>query len=63
MQIPILLGRSFDDRDRPGAPGGVVWMVLREVLVLAAIGLAIGAPTSARRLKTCRSFPFRSETE
>src|SRR5207237_1063635 len=27
-------------------PGGVIWMVLREVLVLGALGLAIGLPVA-----------------
>jgi ABC-type antimicrobial peptide transport system permease subunit len=27
-------------------PGKVVWMVMREVLVLLAIGLAVGVPTA-----------------
>ena len=38
--------------------GAVIWMVLREVCVLAAVGLAIGVPTAlgfvaARRSRSC----------
>jgi predicted permease len=36
----------------------VVWMVLREVLVLAAVGLAIGIPTAVGASKLVASFLF-----
>ena len=38
--------------------GGVVWMVLREVLVLAAVGLAISVPTALGASKLVESFLF-----
>jgi macrolide transport system ATP-binding/permease protein len=42
-----------------GAPrGAVVWMVLREVFVLAAIGLAIGVPAALGTSRFVESFLF-----
>jgi macrolide transport system ATP-binding/permease protein len=42
-----------------GAPrGAVVWMVLREVLMLAAAGLAIGVPTALGTSQLIKSFLF-----
>ncbi len=38
--------------------GAVVWMVLREVFMLAAVGLAIGAPTALGASKFVESFLF-----
>ena len=38
--------------------GRVVWMVLREVLVLAAVGLAISVPTALVASKLVESFLF-----
>jgi predicted lysophospholipase L1 biosynthesis ABC-type transport system permease subunit len=38
--------------------GRVVWMVLREVLVIAAVGLAIGVPTAFATSKFVESFLF-----
>ncbi len=38
--------------------GAVVWMVLREVLMLAAIGLAMGVPTALGTSKFVESFLF-----
>jgi predicted permease len=38
--------------------GAVVWMVLREVLILAAVGLAIGVPTALGTSKFVESFLF-----
>ena len=38
--------------------GAVVWMVLREVCVLAAIGLAIGVPTALGTSRLIESFLF-----
>jgi macrolide transport system ATP-binding/permease protein len=39
-------------------PGGVIWMVLREVLVLGALGLAIGLPLAFVTSKLVASFLF-----
>ena len=39
-------------------PGRVVWMVLREVFVLAAVGLAISVPTALLASKVVESFLF-----
>jgi predicted permease len=39
-------------------PGRVVWMVLREVFVLAAVGLAISVPTALVASKVVESFLF-----
>jgi ABC-type lipoprotein release transport system permease subunit len=39
-------------------PGQVVWMVLREVFVLAAVGLAISAPAALAASKVVESFLF-----
>ena len=36
----------------------VVWMVLREVILLAAAGLAIGVPAALTASKLVRSFLF-----
>jgi len=42
-----------------GAPRGtVVWMVLRQVLVLATLGLAIGVPTALGISRFVESFLF-----
>ena len=42
-----------------GAPrGAVVWMVLREVFVLAAVGFAMGVPTALGASKLVESFLF-----
>jgi predicted permease len=41
--------------------GGVVWMVLREVLVLAAAGLAISLPAALGTSKLVKSFLFGVE--
>jgi ABC-type antimicrobial peptide transport system permease subunit len=38
--------------------GAVVWMVLREVLILAAMGLAIGLPISLGTSKFVESLLF-----
>jgi predicted permease len=38
--------------------GNVVWMVLREVLIMAAVGLAIGLPTALGTSKFVASFLF-----
>jgi macrolide transport system ATP-binding/permease protein len=38
--------------------GAVVWMVLRDVFVLAAAGLAIGVPTALGASKLVESFLF-----
>jgi predicted permease len=38
--------------------GAVVWMVLREVLVLAAVGLAIGVPSALGASRFVESFLF-----
>ena len=38
--------------------GAVVWMVLREVFVLAAVGLAISVPASLGTSKFVESFLF-----
>ena len=38
--------------------GGVTWMVLREVLVLAAVGLAIGMPAAFAASRLVESFLF-----
>ena len=38
--------------------GGVVWMVLREVCVLAAVGLAIGVPAALGASKLVETFLF-----
>jgi ABC-type antimicrobial peptide transport system permease subunit len=38
--------------------GGVVWMVLREVCVLAVVGLAISVPTALVASKLVRSFLY-----
>jgi macrolide transport system ATP-binding/permease protein len=39
-------------------PGRVLWMVLREVVLLAAVGLAIGVPTALAASKLVESFLF-----
>ncbi len=38
--------------------GSVVWMVLREVLILAAVGLAISVPAAFATSKLVESFLF-----
>jgi macrolide transport system ATP-binding/permease protein len=38
--------------------GRVVWMVLREVVLLAAVGLAISVPTALAASKLVASFLF-----
>ncbi len=45
-----------------GAPRGrVVWMVLREALLIAAAGLAISVPTALSAAKLVKSFLFETE--
>jgi macrolide transport system ATP-binding/permease protein len=39
--------------------GSVVWMVLRQVCVLAAVGLAIAVPTALATSRLVESFLFR----
>jgi ABC-type antimicrobial peptide transport system permease subunit len=39
----------------------VIWMVLREVCVLAALGLAIGVPTALGTSRLIESFLFGTE--
>src|SRR4029453_5078728 len=41
--------------------GAVIWMVLREVCVLAAIGLAIGVPTAFGTSRLIESFLFEMQ--
>jgi ABC-type antimicrobial peptide transport system permease subunit len=41
--------------------GTVIWMVLREVCVLAAVGLAIGVPTALSTSKLIESFLFATK--
>ena len=43
--------------------GAVIWMVLREVCVLAAVGLAIGVPTALAHVAADRVVPVRDEAE
>ena len=38
--------------------GAVIWMILREVCVLAAIGLTIGVPTALAASRLTQSFLF-----
>jgi macrolide transport system ATP-binding/permease protein len=46
-------------RMAPGArPGIVIWMVLREVCVLAALGLSISVPISLGTSRLVESFLF-----
>lgn len=45
-----------------GARGGaVIWMVLRRVLLLAAVGLAIGVPAALISFRLVRSFLFQTQ--
>ena len=46
-------------------PGGVIWMVMREVLLLLAIGLAVGVPAAigARALRRRRSSTASSRND
>jgi len=45
-----------------GAPrGAVVWMVLRRVLLLAAVGLAISVPAALSASRLVRSFLFETQ--
>lgn len=39
-------------------PGAVVWMILREVVILAAVGLAIGVPVALSTSRLIQSFLF-----
>ncbi len=39
--------------------GGVIWMVLREVIVLAAVGLAIGIPAALTASKFVEAFLYK----
>jgi len=39
-------------------PGGVIWMVLRQVFLIAAVGLAIGLPVALATSKLVESFLF-----
>jgi ABC-type antimicrobial peptide transport system permease subunit len=41
--------------------GAVVWMILRRVLVLAAVGLAISVPAALIGAQLVRSFLFQVE--
>jgi predicted permease len=41
--------------------GAVVWMVLRRVLILAAVGLAIGVPTALSASQLVKSFLFETQ--
>jgi ABC-type antimicrobial peptide transport system permease subunit len=41
--------------------GNVIWMVLREVGVLAAIGMAIGVPTALATSRLVESFLFETK--
>jgi ABC-type antimicrobial peptide transport system permease subunit len=41
--------------------GGVVWMILREAIVLAAVGLAVSVPTALGVSKFVESFLFGVE--
>ena len=43
-------------------PGGVIWLVMREVLLLLAIGLAVGIPTAlgARAIRRVAALRHRS---
>jgi macrolide transport system ATP-binding/permease protein len=41
--------------------GAVVWMVLRRVLLLAAVGLAIGVPAALSVFQLVKSFLFETE--
>ncbi|HEV2494841.1 MAG TPA: FtsX-like permease family protein [Terriglobia bacterium] len=41
--------------------GAVIWMVLREVLVLAAVGLAISVPVALGASRLVKSFLFGME--
>ena len=43
--------------------GVVIWMVLREVCVLAAVGLAISVPIAPRHVAAHRVVPVRHEAE
>ncbi|HUB50895.1 MAG TPA: FtsX-like permease family protein, partial [Terracidiphilus sp.] len=45
-----------------GAPrGAVVWMVLRHVLILAAVGLAISVPAALIGSRLVKSFLFETQ--
>ena len=41
--------------------GTVVWMVLRRVLLLAAVGLAIGVPATLIASRLVKSFLFETQ--
>ena len=41
--------------------GAVVWMVLRRVLLLAAVGLAISVPTALGAFQLVKSFLFQTQ--
>ena len=43
------------------ARGAVIWMVLREVCVLASLGLAIGVPAALATSRLIESFLFRTK--
>ena len=43
--------------------GGVIWMILRQVLVLAIVGLAIGLPTALAASKLVESFLFGMKSD
>ena len=36
-------------------PNGVIWLVMKEVLLLLAIGLAVGLPAALSRRASCAS--------
>ena len=42
-------------------PGAVIWMVLRRVLLLAAVGLAISVPAAFVMFRVVRSFLFETQ--
>jgi ABC-type antimicrobial peptide transport system permease subunit len=41
--------------------GAVVWMVLRRVLILAAVGLAISVPAALSASRLVKSFLFETQ--
>ncbi|HXF26877.1 MAG TPA: FtsX-like permease family protein, partial [Bryobacteraceae bacterium] len=41
--------------------GAVIWMVLRHVLLLAAVGLAISVPAAFVMFRVVRSFLFETQ--
>jgi ABC-type antimicrobial peptide transport system permease subunit len=56
------LHRNFDCTKELGAQrGAVVWMVLRRVLLLAAVGLAISVPAALSASQLVKSFLFETQ--